>query len=536
MIVQSYGQLQALHPAAPAWQASGSTGGGLDLYGTARASFGEIYRSQPNIRIGVDFVARNIAQLGIHVFRRVSDTDRVRLPDHELAQWLERPNPWTTRYRLIETLLCDIGIYNNAYWLKVRMAPGTSGPRLGFLRIPPAQMHAEGGLYPTAYVWTAPNGRTQPFEPSEIVAFGGYDPDSPLSGLSMLYTMRRILAEEAAAGEYRQSLWGNASRHEGVIQRPVTAPKWTPAQKQSWREQWQAAYGAGGSRPGSVAVLEDGMEWKDISWSAKDSEYVAARKLGREYCAASQHIPQPFVGILDHATFSNIREQHKNLYQDTLGPSLEMIQQEFERQILPECDDQAQVYVEFNIDAKMAGTPEERAQSIQLSTGRPWRTVNEARALENMPRIDDPKLDTVAEQQGGPAAAAAPAEPDPVPFTPTPKPAAGAVDVAPVIQAAQARQQARLQKLPIADRAAAFDLDRWNAELTADLTPLVGAETAAGLANAWNLDTLARLDADAQRARVDALEQRPRAPHKVRRTYERNPVNGLIDAHVEEVI
>lgn len=475
-IVQSYGQLQALSPPSPAWQMSGSSGGSLDLYGASRQTYGTIYRTQPNIRIGVDFVARNIAQLGIHVFRRVSDTDRVRLPDHELAQWLDNPNPWTTGYRLIDNLLCDIGTYNNAYWLKVRMPPG-SVQRLGFLRIPPAQMHAEGGLYPTAYVWTAPNGRTQDFDPSEVVYFGGYDPDSALSGLSMLYTMRRILAEEAAAGDYRESLWGNSSRHEGVIERPVTAPKWTPAQKQSWREQWQAAYSAGGSRPGSVAVLEDGMQWKDISWSAKDSEYVAARKLGREYCAASQHIPQPFVGILDHATFSNIREQHKNLYQDTLGPSLEMLQQEFKRQILVECTDRRDVYCEFNIDAKMAGTPEERAQSIQLSTGRPWRTVNEARALENMPRIDDPELDTVAPQQGGPAAAAAPADPKApaVPFTPTPKPGAAAVDIAPIVQAHQARLHTRLAKLPTAlDRLEAFDGPRMQRELAADLTPLLG--------------------------------------------------------------
>jgi HK97 family phage portal protein len=481
VIVQSYGQLQALNPAPPSWQ-GGHGGGSLDLYGAGRASYGEIYRTQPNIRIGVDFVARNIAMLGLHVFRRVSDTDRVRLADHELAQWITHPNPWTTRYRLIESLLCDIGTYNNAYWLKVRMAPG-SGQRLGFLRIPPAEMHAEGGLYPTAYVWTAPNGRKQDFDPSEFVYFGGYDPDSPLSGLSMLYTMRRILAEEAAAGTHREQLWQNASRQEGVWEIPVDSPaaRWTPTQNKSWRDQWQE-FAGGGSKAGMTAIGPAGGSYKPISFSSKDSEYVAARKLVREYSAASQHIPQPFVGILDHATFSNIREQHKNLYQDTLGPPLEMIQQEFERQILPECDDTTDIYVEFNIDAKMAGTPEERAQSIQLSTGRPWRTVNEARALENMPRIDDPKLDTVAEQQGGPAAAAAPAGDPAVPFKPTPTPARKAADVAPIIQAHQARLKTRLDKLPTPlDRLEAFDGPRVQRELAADLTPVLGdgAETEA---------------------------------------------------------
>lgn len=506
-IVQSFGALQALSPAPPAWQLAGHSGGALDLYGTTLASYAEIYRTQPNIRIGIDFVARNVAQLGIHVFRRVSETDRVRLPDHELSQWLTRPNPWTTRFRLIESLLQDLGIYNNAYWLKVRSSP------FGLVRLPPAQMQIAGALQPTSFIWTLPNGEQKPFDPSEIVYFGGYDPSHPLMGLSMLYTMRRVLAEEAAAGDYRQQFWGNAARIEGVIERPKDAPKWTPAQKQSWREQWQDAYGSGGTRPGAVAVLEDGMTLKPTGWSAKDSEYVAARKLVREYCAASQHIPQPFVGILDHATFSNIREQHKNLYQDTLGPSLEMIQQEIERQLLIECADQANVYVEFNINDKLKGSFEEQATSLQQLVGKPIMSANEGRARINLPSTGNPKDDELAPQQGGPAAVAAPADASasaPA-MRKTPPDNTAAAAVAPV-KAILARQQARLSKLPIAERAEAFDLDRWTRELTEDLTPHLGAEAAADFAYAFNVDTMGRLVADALRARLDALEQRPVAP------------------------
>jgi HK97 family phage portal protein len=166
------------------------------------------------------------------------------------------------------------------------------------------------------------------------------------------------------------------------------------------------------------------MTYKATSFSAKDSEYTVGGKLRREVVAAAYHIPQPMVGILEHATFSNVKEQHKHLYQDTLGPWLEMLQQEIEGQLLIECDDQTDVYVEFNIAAKLAGTPEERAQSLQLSIGRPWRTVNEGRALENLPRIDDPALDTVAPQQGGPASNGAPADDPP----PAPRPAADPVE------------------------------------------------------------------------------------------------------------
>jgi len=413
-IVSSFGALQAITSRQPALF-QGASGGSLDLYGLNQA-YAEIYRTQPNVRICVEFLARNIAQLSLPVYRRLSDNDRERLPDHDLAKWLSNPNPTTTRYRLIESLVSDLGIYFNAYWLKVRYQGPNGRQAIGLVRLPPEQMTVTGGLLPNGFVWTS-NGRQKAIPLNDIVYFNGYSPLNPLMGLSPMETLRRILAEEYAAGAYRETFWLHGAKHEGVIERPAAAPKWSPTQRQDFREQWQQF--SSSSKAGMTAVLEDGMQYKPTVFNARDSEYIAGGKLRREICAASYHIPQPMVGILEHATFTNIREQHKNTYQDCLGPWDEMIVQEIERQLLPECEDQDSIYLEFNIDVKLAGTLEEQAQSIYQSTGRPWRTVNEARALQNLPRIDDPALDTVAPQQGGPAAAPAPAQPAAPMMTPT---------------------------------------------------------------------------------------------------------------------
>lgn len=499
MIVRTFEGLQALTTPAATWAHSSS--GSLNLY-DHRQAYADIYRTQPNVRICVDFLARNIAMLGLPVFRRISDTDRERLNDHDLARWLGKPNPATRRYRLLESLMGDLGIYFDAYWAKVRYVDGENRDAIGLVRLPPDEMSVEGGLLPTTFHWTV-NGRVKEFPVSEIVHFDGYNPLNPLVGLSPLETLRRILAEEAAAGDHREAYWRNAARTEGVVTRPKEKPRYNTDQVKQWREAWQEAY-AGAGAGGKTVLLQDGETFTPTTWSAKDSEYTLGGKLRREVCAAAYHIPLPLVGILEHATFSNIREQHKHLYQDCLGPWLEMIQQEIEGQLLVECEDQDRVYVEFNIDAKMAGTPEERAQSIQLSTGRPWRTVNEARALENLPRIDDPDLDTVAPQQGGPSDATANPPDQPAAASP-PADNAAADDeanrlIAPVLHAARLRQQARLQKLPVAERASAFfaDHERWTRELTADLTPLIGAEAAAQRAvdaNAAMFAALCRLEA-----------------------------------------
>jgi HK97 family phage portal protein len=494
-IIRSVGTLQT-SARSSTWGSSGSGGAvssSMGLYGGRSETYALIYKTQPNVRTVVDFVARNVAQLGLHVFRRVSDTDRERLNDHVLNTWIEDPNPATTRYRLIESLMCDLGIHFNAYWAKVR-----ASERLYLVRLPPENMCVVGGLLPDAFVWTSEGGKRQEFAPSEIVHFNGFDPTNPLMGFSPLETLRRILAEEAAAGAYREHYWGNAGRFEGVIERPAAAPKWNATQKADWRSQWQAAFGPGGSRAGQVAILEDGMQLKQASFSAKDSEYLSSRKLTREECAAAYHVPLPMVGILEHATFSNIKEQHKHLYQDCLGPWLEMIVGEVMRQLVPEADDVENVYVEFNIADKMKGSFEEQAASLHALVGRPIMTANEGRARLNLPRIDDPDADRLAPQQGGPGQPAIGPAP---PRTALPPAEPDDVAIATIITTARSRQQARLDKLDAEERPVFFAarLPRYSRELADDLRPLLGDE-ADHYADVANAHTLARLKAEADHA------------------------------------
>lgn len=452
-IVRSFGTLQAVDPRQAITAVTSSYSAS---YNRAEA-YASIYATQPNVRKCVDFLSRNIAQLGWHVFRRLSDTDRVRLIDHELVQWIDKPNPYTTRYRLFESLVADLALYFNAYWLKLRIAEPER--RIGLVRIPPAMMRVEGGLLPSRFVWTV-NGTAIPLATDEVVYFNGYNPLNALEGLAPVETLRQILNADIAASEHRESYWRNASRVEGVIERPKDVPKWTLAQKQSFRQQWQERH-TGTSGAGSVAVLEDGMTFRPTAFSPKDSEYSTARKLAGEECASAWHIPLPMVGYLDHATFSNVKEQHKQLYADCLGPWNEMITEAVEMQLLPECRDTVGVYGEFNIADKMKGSFEEQAIALNLLIGRPVMTANEGRGRLNLPRIDDPSADRLAEQAGAPA--------------PAPQPTADQAAARRVVSAHLARQASRLARFTTGEaKAEALNVERCIGELAADLTPILG--------------------------------------------------------------
>lgn len=360
--------------------------GSVRLYDNRNYDYATLYRTQPNVRTCVDFLARNIAQLGLHTFRRVSDTDRLRLTDHPLAVVLGNPLPpefKVTRYGLMESLMADLGVYYRAYWLKIRSNAG--GP-LGLLRLPPPFVEVGGGLVPTTYKLNLIGREPQKIKPLDIVHFRGYNPENPVDGLSPLETLRRILAEEQSSGEYREGFWQNAARMSGIIERPREAPAWSVTARERFKAEFEALY-SGGDNSGKTAILEEGMTWRPGTFSPQESEYLLSRKLTREECARAYHIPLPMVGILDNATFSNIREQHKNLYQDSLGPWLAMIEQDIELQVMPEFSDINGVYVEFNIQEKLQGSFEEQTEALRAAVGRPWMTANEVRARMNLPRL-----------------------------------------------------------------------------------------------------------------------------------------------------
>ncbi|SKR61790.1 phage portal protein, HK97 family [Mycobacteroides abscessus subsp. abscessus] len=189
----------------------------------------------------------------------------------------------------------------------------------------------------------------------------------------------------------RDQIMRNGARHSGYISRPKVpdAPKWSDEARDKFKREWQSGYaGAMAANAGGTPLLEDGMTFVAASQTAKDLQYIESRKLTDEEVARSYFIPPPMIGILDHATFSNIEEQHQMLYQDTLGPWLTMIQDEIALQLLPDFESKPEkFYVEFNL-IKLSGNVEKRDASITQSVGGPWRTINEGRSLANLPPVE----------------------------------------------------------------------------------------------------------------------------------------------------
>jgi HK97 family phage portal protein len=509
-IVSSGGQLESIDRPFTNLNAAtvGSYGllsGGLDLGGDFIATYSYIYRTQPNVRTVIDFFGRNVAQLGLHLFARRSDSDRRRLATHPFESLIRRPaGPMTpklkiTRYAFIESLTIDKLTAGISAAVKVR--DRKTNELRALLRVPPDMLDPVGGSWLAPEKWRIRgNSGGILVDPEEILILRYHHPRDPRIGLSRLETLRLILAEEYAAGAYRQKFWKNAARMEGFLKRPPG--RWNDDARIRFKEDWKEYVGSG-FKVGGTPILEDGMEWQAASFSAKDAEYLAARKLTREECATAFFIPPPMVGILEHATFSNITEQHKMLYQDALGPELVSTEEDFEVQLFPDFADldPDRNYLEFNIAEKMKGSFEEQADALMKLAGRPLIVGDEGRARLNLNALGGSMAKPVVPMnmlvEGEEPPPPEPGAPAPEETPPPPAPGAASRLQAKAAMSARRRKQwlkkhrqvlgefLERQADSIRTKTGAkgndvtvddvFDLERWNDELSTDLFSLSSA-------------------------------------------------------------
>lgn len=445
-----------------AWQG----GSGVSLVGGATTSYARLFRTQPWVAIAVNKLARQIARLPLKTYVRDGE-DRKRVRDHPVAELLERPWERGSPSDLKQALAFPTLLHGNGLL-------GKSRPRAG---LPPTSVvpldwrfmvpHFDEG-HPVMF-WESTLGGSSYLAPADVVHTTWWAPDGPV-GVSPLEQLGVTIRLEDAAQRYSTSSFTNASRHSGAL---ITPPdvRLDREERKELRDEIQAIHG-GVDNAFKMLLLTGGLDFKAFSQTAKEAELIEARKLNREEVAAVYDIPPPLIGILDHATYSNVAEMHRMLYMTVLGPWLNLIEETLQSQLIdaePAWRDDG-VFVEFDLAEVLKGDTAERVSALQVGIGTGLYTINEARKVENLPRIDHPDADQPLIPQNNLAPLGS-------------EPAVDSPPIAPVLASHLARARDRVLSKAGAGVEPLFDPERFRLELEADLPSLNGE--AKRLAGAW---------------------------------------------------
>lgn len=349
----------------------------------------QLYQTQANIRAVVDFLSNSIAQLPLEVYTRDAETDRNRDRTSAAALTLWRPNSDQTEYEFIRALAIEYFVFGAVYvWVLPDDSPS------GFqLRIVPTDWIIGtdfGNAYaPDSIRLCTKNGGTAVDVPrSEFIQFRTYSAGNPGGYLSPISALRQTLEEQIQAGKFRKQLWASSGRLNAQIIRPKDVQPFDDETRKRFIDAFRSSWGAGGSKAGSIPLMEDGMEIKPFQTSFKEQQWQESVTLSREDVAAAYGVNPSLIWHTGTQTYASAKDNARALYSDCLGPVLQMLQQRINSFLLPRLGATPDTYVEFDLTEKLKGSFEERASILQASVGGPWLTRNEARADNNLPPVE----------------------------------------------------------------------------------------------------------------------------------------------------
>lgn len=351
---------------------------------TMQASYGAIYKKQMWVYTVVRKRALATRRLPVKTYRRSADGGREDARDTPLAALLRDPNPRMSGPFLWEWTSSTYDIHGEAIWLKVRGRDGRPGELWPVHPTHVVVRTEDDGSLSYVYGVGVSLGRDAQFVIPErdVVHFKTFNPESTIRGLSPLEPLRQTLVNEDAARRASSAFWTNGARPSGYLSHPGNLSQ--PALDRL-KAQWDQIHGSVDNF-GKWAILEEGMKPEVLSLSAEEAQYIETRKLNQiEVCAVYDMAP-PVVHILDRATFSNIVEQFRSMYRDTMAPHLSGFEATLESQLVNEFA--SDLYVEFLMDEVLRGNFEGRIPAIAQAIATGQMTPNEGRAIENRPPVD----------------------------------------------------------------------------------------------------------------------------------------------------
>jgi len=348
----------------------------------------------------VSFVAENLGQVPLKVYKRVSDEERKYLSDHPVQVMLGEPNPELSAYEFIRDFSTDLEVFDCAFY-QIHTVKGA----LFVTRLWPdaVTVKESGPLGPEVFEVQRLDGSRDELDRGEVLYLHGYGGDR---GISPIETLRRILSEDEAAGNYREGMYRNGMRNAGVIRRPVEAPDWSETARGRFLDQLTDRH-VGAASSGRPLLLEEGMEWSSDQISMRSEEYIASRELTTRTVANAYRVSPQILG-LEPAPYSSITEYNRQLYQNALAPRLTFISQGIERQLLSKQERaKGKLYVEFSLEAKLRGSFAEQAAIGHIAVGQPWMTVDEWRGIMDLAPLEEEAATSAFASVGLPALVAA---------------------------------------------------------------------------------------------------------------------------------
>jgi HK97 family phage portal protein len=302
---------------------------------------------------------------------------------HPLLDLLAHPNPLQGGVSFLENIYASLQISGNAYIEAVQAREGGKPVELYVLR--PDRMKIIPGAtgLPQGYEYSV-GGKLTRWNVDPITGDGPilhiklYHPLDDWYGLAPLEAALVSVDQHNAAGSWNQALLNQGARPSGAL---VFAPKEGPAtlsddQVQRLREELDQLY-QGKGNAGRPLILEGGLDWREMSLSPKDMDWLSGRDTAARDIALAFGVPAQLIGIPNVQTYANLSEARVAFYEETVLPLVTRVVAAFDHWLTPLFSNE--LVLDFDTDEISALTGQRDALWDKVQ-GVDFLTINEKRA------------------------------------------------------------------------------------------------------------------------------------------------------------
>lgn len=336
----------------------------------------------------VKILSEAVAKLPLKVYQDTPEGGIRRASDHYLQPLLKsRPNPYMTAYDLWRAVEVQRNLFGNAY-----IAPEfvTTGPERGRIRWlwPVDARHVEiwvdnRGLFgPRNRVWyvVRVGGEERRLSPDELVHLKALNLDG-IVGVSPLHYLQWLVESGAAGTKHVREFFRQGLQMKGIVHYTGDL---NPEAEEKFRKRFEQM-AAGLKNAHRVALLPIGYQFQPIELTMTDAQFLETAQLTARQIANAFGIKMHQLNDLSRATHTNIEQQQRQFYADTLQAILTAYEQELTYKLFTPSELQQGYYLKFNVDSIVRSDIRTRYEAYRVGIQGGFLKPNEVRALEELP-------------------------------------------------------------------------------------------------------------------------------------------------------
>lgn len=315
----------------------------------------------------VNLIAQAAASVPFKLYRHNGDVER-EITQHKILTLLKKPNPLLGGAEFFENLFAYRLISGDAYMTLIKNADNK--PELYLLRPDRVKMVTDNSGMPYAYEYD--NGEdkmifevNQKTMKSNVLHFRYFNPLSDYQGLSPMASAAYAIDQHNMAAKWNQAMLQNGARPSGaLIMKNSHGSVLTDEQFERLKEQVNNEFSSA-HNAGKPLLLEGGLEWKEMSLSPKDMDFIECKNSAARDIALAFGVPPQLLGIPGDNTYSNYEQARMAFWEETVMPMLDHLQDALNNWLVEQIDGSLELKIDKAYVETLTGKRERQLEALQ---------------------------------------------------------------------------------------------------------------------------------------------------------------------------